>query len=192
MVIHFTASRFSVIKNIEVLRAIVGIIHKRGHVLARDWIEPQYHVMAANINRQMSPEKVYDLNMDAIERADLVIIEGSEPSFGAGLQVATAISKKKPILLIIKKDSTHNESMLSQGAHDVLFTRKEYEGLDDVQKIVGDFIEENTFNTKDLRFNFVIDRQLHNYIRLKSFKTKKTKAEIVRELLIRDMEREEK
>lgn len=135
------------------------------------------------------PKFIYDLSMDAIERADVVIVESTFKSFGSGFQVAMALQKKKPTLLLVNKRNVVNESKISQGISDPLFLRKEYAGREDLHKIVTDFIEDHTYKTKDLRFNFVLDPPLYNHIRWKSFKTKKTKAEIVRELLIEDMDK---
>lgn len=189
MVIHFVASQKNIAKNIELYRQIVRAIHSNGHILARDWIEPQYHAIASNVTK-MLPEQSFRLNIDSIERCDAVVVEGTATSFSVGYQVAAALDKKKPLLMLIQNDHAEEESIFSQGIHDILITRKRYTKRN-LEKIVTDFLQENTLNTKDLRFNFVIDRQLYNHIRWKSFKAKKTKAEIVRELLIQDMEKED-
>lgn len=187
MIIHLTSSRTNVTEDVETLRQIMRLIHKSGHVLARDWIEPYYHISVSKTAKEMDPEQVYRSNMDAIERADLVIVEASFKSFGAGFHVSAALSKRKPTLLLVRKD-VENESTFSRGVRDELLRRREYAGSDELESIVSQFIDDYTFKTKDLRFNFVLDPQLYNHIRWKSFKTKKTKAEIVRELLIQDME----
>jgi len=186
VIVHLTSSRANVVENIETLREIVGLINESGHVLARDWIEPYYHVAVKNAAKDVDPAQVYKLNVDAIERADVMIIEASFKSFGSGFQVATAMSKKKPTLMLIKDDAK-NESIFSQGLNDPLVQRHAY-NAHNLKSLVINFLEENNINSKDLRFNFVIDRQLYNYIRWKSFKSRKTKAEIVRELLLKDMD----
>lgn len=190
MVIHFTSSRSSVAEDFETLRKVIRVIHETGNVLARDWMEPQYHVDVTKTLKELDARHVYDLNIDAIERADLVIIEGSYKSFGSGFQAATALHKKKPVLFLISKAHTKGESGISQGINDPLLVRKEYSDHSDLRMAVKNFIEDNSIKTKDLRFNFVLDPQLYNHIRWKSFRSKKTKAEVVRELLVQDMERD--
>ena len=74
----------------------------------------------------------------------------------------------------------------SSGLRHALLTVKEYED-NNLEKLVHDFLAENEISTKDLRFNFVIDRRLYHYLRWKSYKTRKTKAEVVRDLLDKDM-----
>jgi len=190
MIIHFTSSRLHVATDFATLKEVIRIVHKTGNVLARDWMEPQYHIEVTKTVKELDPKMTYELNMDAIERADVVIIEGSIRSFGSGFQAAIALQKKKPTLLLVHRELTKDESKISQGITDPLLVREEYSSHEELEKIVSKFIEDNTFKTKDLRFNFVLDPQLYNHIRWKSFKSKKTKAEVVRELLIEDMERD--
>jgi hypothetical protein len=186
MIVHFSLSQLSANRDFKVVSDVVGVIHKTGNALARDWAVSQYQV-DTKIAKELEPKVVYDLNMDAIERADVVIVESSVKSFGAGFQVAVALQKKKPTLLLIAHESLAEESRIAQGIYDPLFVRGVYSNEFELQTIVTNFIQENTYKTKDLRFNFVLDPQLYNHIRWKSFKSKKTKAEIVRELLVRDM-----
>jgi hypothetical protein len=190
MIIHFTSARASVVEDIKTLRRIVSIIHSLGHVLARDWIEPQHHLSMNETNAAVPPEQIYKQSMDAVERADLIIAEGSQKSFGLGMQVSAAMNKKKPVLFLVRQDAQAYESIMSQGVTDPLFTRRIYDA-DTLEKAITEFIKDNTIAAKDLRFNFVIDRQLYNHIRWKSFNDRKTKAEVVRELLLRDMEKGE-
>jgi hypothetical protein len=185
MIVHFTSARANVANELPILRKIVSVIHKTGNVIARDWIEPQHATKAIE---KLDPEEVYQLHMDAIERADLVVIEASYKSFGLGFQAAVALQKKKPTLLLIEKSRTGDESIIAKGMIDPLLTRKEYGSEEMLESVVEEFIVENTVKTKDLRFNFVLDPQLYNHIRWKSFKARKTKAEVVRDLLLKDME----
>lgn len=187
MIIHLAASRQSAVRSISLLREIISVIYRSGHILARDWVEPLYSTAKSGL-KDLSPQEIYKFNMEAIERADIVIVEGSAKSFSTGFQIAAALQKKKPTLLLISRDKIDEESGMSKGISDALLTRREY--ADNLDLVVKGFIEENTVNNKDLRFNFVLDRSIYNYLRLKAYKTKSTKAEVVRELLQREMERD--
>lgn len=186
MIIHFTTARESVVSNMSTMRKIISLIYETGHVLSRDWMGPFYMMYQKGVD-DLSPTDIYKLHMDAIERADLIVVEGSRSSFGTGLQVATALLKKKPTLLLIDKENVDKESSMSRGMNDPLLLRKEYT-LTTLPNIVKDFIEENTVNIKDLRFNFVIDRQIYNHLRRQSFLHNKTKAEVLRDLLLKDID----
>lgn len=185
MIVHFTAARKSVLTDINTLRIIISVIHESGHVLARDWVEP-WRIKIDRGIQDFGGEEIYKFSMDAVARAELVIVEGSEVSFGSGFQVATALARKKPVLVLVQEDIDLRSTLL-WGISDPLLVLKSY-NQDTLRDIVGDFIRENTFSTKDLRFNFVIDRQIYNHLRWKSYKSNRTKGEIVRELLKKDIE----
>jgi hypothetical protein len=59
-----------------------------------------------------------------------------------------------------------------------------------LEGIMREFFVENDIQTKDMRFNFFIDRPIYNYLRWTSLKTGKTKAEILRELVEREIDHE--
>ncbi len=187
MIIHFTAARESVVDNIDTMRKIISIIHETGHVLSRDWLEP-FYILAQKQVGGLSPKQIYKLNIDAINRADVLVVEGSKHSFSSGFQIALALHKKKPVLLLINK--THNdEGYMSKGINDVFLKRVEYSD-GDLEKNIKRFIVDNAVSTKDLRFNFVIDRKIYHHLNKRSYSLGKTKAEIVRDLLVDDMERD--
>jgi len=67
----------------------------------------------------------------------------------------------------------------------------EYQTEADVAKIVGDFLMENTISTKELRFNMFIDRQIYGYLRSESLETGKNKSEIIRDLIMREIQKKQ-
>jgi hypothetical protein len=58
-----------------------------------------------------------------------------------------------------------------------------------VSGIIKKFLKENDIQAKDMRFNFFIDRPIYNYLRWAAYKTGKTKAEILRELVSKEIEK---
>ncbi len=186
MIVHFIASEFDIIKDIETLRNVVRVLHKHEYSLARDWIEPAY---ARRVNNQeFRPDdwsSVYQESLEAIAKADVVIAEASKESFSMGYQVGYAMQQKKPILLLHKKSAI--KDMFAQGLSGTYVLHKEYEEDVELEEIISQFLEENRLDNKDLRFNFFIDRQIYNYLRWASFKTGKTKAEILRDMVQREI-----
>lgn len=67
----------------------------------------------------------------------------------------------------------------------------EYENSEDLEKAVSVFLDDNNIVTKDLRFNFFMDHKIHTYLRWVSYKTGKSQSEIVREVLNREIDREQ-
>lgn len=188
MIIHFAASSRNVIENIGHYRAIIKAIHSQGSMLANDWVEPAY--------MQLSEGTSYDHDswaslsrslIEALARSEILIAEVTSPSFGTGFQVATAMQQKMPILLLVRKTDNLKTSF-NEGIEDTLVERHHYTDKN-IEEIVAKFIKKNTIDTKDLRFNFFIDRDIYNYLRWTSVRTGKTKAEILRGLVSKEIDK---
>lgn len=189
MLVHLVGSQYEIVKHIDHLRRLVDAIHEGGHTMAHAWVEPAYQ-------RQQNEKKkfedtdwslLYKDSVEAINRADVVVAETSTPSFSVGYQVALAVSMKKPILVLNREGV--EKSFFASGIE----TGIEYEKYTEetVKDIVKQFLERNDITTKDMRFNFFIDRPIYNYLRWAALKTGKTKAEVLRELVQREIENKE-
>lgn len=192
MIVHLVAHIESANKNADDLRVIVDTINSEGHYLARDWItvEQARETQKGPEGRQkLNWQEIYNESIDAIERSDVVIAESSGfGCFGVGYQAALAVQKKKPLLILRHSASAPEQGVFSEGIDNILVQTFNYENRDDLARAIKDFLLENSSSQKDLRFNFVIDRQIHNHLKWRSFKTGKTKAEVVRDLLQKDMQ----
>jgi len=192
MLIYLSANARNIEHDIKTYRFIRDIIYRLGHNLVGDWTETAL-LREQNATNKGQLEGVDWKNMvqdaeTSLQSAELLIAEASGAStFGVGYQVGLAINSRKPILLLVEESSAHIS--YATGLENDFIICKIYNSSN-LEKILDNFIKENTIKNKDLRFNFVIDRQLHNHLRWKSFKTGKTKAEVVRELLVRDMDEE--
>jgi len=105
---------------------------------------------------------------------------------GVGYQVALAVQQKKPVLLL-SKEGLENDSVVS-GVDNTLVTFREYSD-DNLEQTVQDFLVTNDVQPKDLRFNFFIDRQIYSYLRWASYKTGKPKGKILRELVLKEIDK---
>lgn len=103
--------------------------------------------------------------------------------------MSQALQHKKPVLLVTRENI---RGRLINGIKHKLLTVQHYDTQDDLKKIVNKFIRVNTISSKDLRFNFLIDRQIYSYLRQTSYETGKNKSEIIRELLESEIEQQEK
>jgi hypothetical protein len=189
MLVHLIGSRDEADKNIDHLRKLVKIIKKEGHSLAHDWVDASYE---ARTQKDKKPNDtdwtlLYKDSTEAISRADVVVAETSIPSFSVGYQVATAIHMKKPVLVLNREGV--EKSFFASGIETGI-TYKKYT-QENVEGVLAKFLQENDISTKDMRFNFFIDRPIYNYLRWSALKTGKTKAEILRELVQREIENKE-
>jgi hypothetical protein len=188
MIVYFIASRKDILTRIEELRRFVKLIHQEGHSLSLDWIESSYDNTLKLGHDGMDWSVVYKDTIEAITRSDVVIGDASGQSFSVGYQVAEAIQMKKPVLLL---HSEQKEKLpFASGIKEANVVFKTY-NKDNLEKIVKQFLEDNDIKTKDMRFNFFIDRNIYNYLRWSSHKTGKTKAEVLRALVQREIERKE-
>ncbi len=186
MIVHFTASKTNIADNIKWLRRIVDTIHSEEHSIARDWIEPAHARQTKEGRRAIDWNRVFKHNMESVAKADVMIVETTYTSFGVGYQMATAVQQKKPILMLRRK-GTENDS-LAYGLDESVITFKEYDDAT-LEKTVKTFLIENDIQSKDMRFNFFIDRPIYNYLRWAAYKTGKTKAEILRDLITKEIDR---
>ena len=189
MNIHLVSARLNLKGNIDHLRQIVEAVHEDGHHLVIDWVEPAYNTEVKHGEAHpIDWASVYKESLDAINKADVVIADSTERSFSVGYQVAVAIQLKKPTLVLRQIGSV--DSFFASGI-DIGIQYKEYDEKN-IKSLVAAFIKENDIQTKDMRFNFFIDRPIYNYLRWTSHRTGKTKAEILRELVVREIDRDTK
>lgn len=185
MKVHFITSRITQENNIDMLRRVVSSIEKTGHVLADNWLEEAYSREVSQDKALIDWQAIFKTNIANIAKADVVVAEATYDSFAIGYQVAAAIQQKKPVLILRKSGAERNAFV--SGVDENLAKREEYtdESLDE---IISKFLSDNDIATKDMRFNFFIDRAIYNYLRWAALKTGKTKAEILRELVQREIE----
>lgn len=168
-------------------RKIMDVVHRNAHVLVYDWVNPAFSHRNEIDYSEFDWKGILQNNLEAIARADLVVIEGTWYGFAEGYFTMVALQQKKPVLCVMR--NTELEGRIVSGITDKLFTLKSYSSEQELEKIVDKFIHENTLTSRDLRFNFFIDNEIYNHLRWASFKTGKTKAEIIRELIEKEIDK---
>ncbi len=193
MQVNFIASRTNMKQDMPYFRAIKNTIQHSGHKLTRDWIEEVYGMVVENRYeeevRKADWKKINKAQINALGKADVVIVEASARSFSSGYQACLAIQSQKPTLLLTRGGplgGTFRSSLSSDFVRNV-----EYTNEDELNEAVTHFLQENSIGPKDLRFNFFIDRKIHTYLRWVSYKTGKPQSEIIRELLNREIDRDQ-
>lgn len=174
--------------NIVSLRKAINVIQAEGHKLSMDWVESAHQRQGAGVKGSVDWGEIYKEIIDMLTKSDVVIADTSYNSFGVGYQVAIAIQQKKPILLLRRANATTDS--FARAPSDELVAHVLYSTEEDMVKAIVGFLKENDIQTKDMRFNFFIDRPIYNYLRWAAHKTGKTKAEILRELVDREIKKE--
>lgn len=192
MIVQIVGNAKNLNEDLPFLHAVLEVIHDSGAVIARDWISAAQNRLNKNIVRddtKVEWSDVHKENSEAISRADIIIIEASNYGFQEGFYTSQALQQKKPVLLITRENV---RGRLIYGIKHKLLSVQQYDDKDDLKKILVKFIKANTIATKDLRFNFFIDRQIYGYLREVSYETGKNKSEIIRELVEQEIDKQEK
>lgn len=189
MLVHFSGSSRSIGKDIFLYRKIITAIRSSGHAISHDWIETAW-LMKQGKGRDAKGWDLHTILLEVeagIEAAEVAIVEATGAStLGVGYELALSLQRKKPTLILIDERYSKDSYAIAL-KHDLLII-KTYNSFN-LTKIITTFLEDNTINNKELRFNFVIDRRIYNHLRVKSFRSGKTKAEILRDLLLDDIEK---
>jgi len=187
MKVHLITSRPTLENDITTLHKMIEIIKAAGHNLADDWISLAHKRLSAPEGPPADWVKIYKTNLEVIAKADVVIAESSYENFGVGYQVAVAVQQKKPVLML--RHATADKNAFATGVEDGWVKREEYTE-ENLGTLLKSFLADNDIQAKDMRFNFFIDRPIYNYLRWAAFKTGKTKAEILRELVTREIDKQ--
>jgi hypothetical protein len=191
MIIQIIGSAQNLSDDLPFYHSVLEAIHDAGAVVARDWISAAQNRIDKSIVRddtKIDWDDIHRENSEAITRSDIVIIEATNFGFQEGFYTSQALQQKKPVLLLTRNNI---RGLLIHGIKNKLLTTQHYDSHDDINKIVGKFIKSNTISTKDLRFNFFIDRHIYSYLREVSYETGKNKSEIIRELLEEEIEKKD-
>jgi hypothetical protein len=189
MYVYFIGSKSHIKQDAAYMREILNIVREEGHEITRDWIDEAYDsVVSGEKQEKLDWRKIHQANADALSKADVAIVDATRRSYSVGFQVATAIHQKKPVLVLTRNNAL--AGTFGSGVQSDFVQHLNYTDTDTLRKGIADFLRDNTMDSKDLRFNFFIDRQIHNYLRWASYSSGKTKSEIIRELIEREINKE--
>ncbi len=185
---HFTCSTNEFEEHFELYKTIRKVILQIGIKITRDWIYEEISLRKKGIKRYSVD--VYEKTIQAILDADVVIIEGSIPSFHIGHQITIALQKNKPVLLLTQKleegkwpfiTTFHNEHNKRNLLHVKKYTKRS------LKTIIKRFLKEYKKGPL-VRFNLFLDNTVDSYLDWASFTYRKSKSEIIRDLIKRNID----
>jgi len=184
---HFTCSTNGFEEHFELYKTIRRTLLQIGIKITRDWIYEEFSLRKRGIKKYSVD--VYEKTIQAILDADVVIIEGSIPSFHIGHQITIALQKNKPVLLLMQKLEKgkwpfitifHSEYDRRNLLHIKRYTKRS------LKTTIKRFLKEYKKGPR-IRFNLFLDNTIDNYLNWASFTYKKSKSEIIRDLLKRNI-----
>lgn len=189
MKIHFACSTTELAARKAEYRAVVQEIKKQGHTIVRDWLEEAIELSKKNY-KDLDRSHIYKKTYEAIIAADLVIVEATVSSFGIGHQIGLAISKDKPVLCLVNKNSSEldsaGNSKFLDGMHSSLITISEYDSRS-LPSIIKRFVEMHT-SRASVKFNIVLNKEIDHYLDWVSYTQNINKSEFIRNLILKHMD----
>lgn len=185
---HLSGSLNNLEEDLEYLRAIMDTIHDFDSTLAFNWIDPA--IIRKKDNLEVKDWTPYvQHNLDAIKKADVVIIDASHYAFSHGFQTAAALEHNKPTLVVSRERLNHK---FITGFTSHLLSYAQYTSREDLTKSVRSFLKKNVVHTKDLRFNMFLTREIVQYLDGRSHESGVNRSEIIRDLIRKASERQGK
>ncbi len=143
------------------------------------------HTPSFTITKFKNSQELVKQTEASLIGSDAIIIDFSKDSLDLGYQLCLALEKKKPILALFKKGT---KDSFARGVSSDILTAEEYTA-DTLEKIVSGYLKIAQKGAEKTRFNFFIDKKLENYLDWAAYTYKRNKAEIIRDLLNEQMEK---
>ena len=112
-----------------------SLINRGFEVLSMHVVDPDLE----EAESRMSEQEIYERDMGLLEKADCLIAEVSTASIGVGYEVCSAIGMEMPVLCV--HDSIANVSSMILGNTNENMTIREYNNLEELEKIVLEFAD---------------------------------------------------
>ena len=134
MRIYFSASITGGRGQAHIYPAIIEHLQQYGEVLTEFVADQAY---TAQGEQQLTPEAIYQRDIDHIIQCDVLVAEVTIPSFGVGVEVATASGQGKQVLALYQPAEGRRLSAMIAGDPNV--TVAEYRSLEEAGVAVDRF-----------------------------------------------------
>jgi len=114
---------------------IVAALTAEGHKI------PTSHLVQSDVmenERELSPQDVYERDVNWIKKCDVLIAEVSVPSHGVGYEIGAALNIGKPVLCIYKKE--RKVSKMITGNSDPMLSIQAYTNVEEAISQVRIFL----------------------------------------------------
>lgn len=135
-------------------------------------------------NEDFDPESLAQKTREAIQKADILVAEISQPSTGVGLQIAYASSIKIPIITLVNENSATKSSISNNIASDFLEQIKyNFDNLKTSLFTSINDVSKHHF----MKFNFISTIGINKYLDENSRKLGMSRSEYLRRLINESM-----
>lgn len=183
MKIHFACSASGIPEYKKNYLEICRIAREFGHTIARDWLDEAIKHLNDKEKHPVDWKEIFHEISKSVLASDAAIFENTVSSFSTGYQLSLALERRKPVLLLYAKGEKRDyKDTFAAGIESDLITLREYTS-DNLKIVLSDFFAKSARGGEKIRFNFFVDKNIENYLDWAAFTYKKSKADILRELV---------
>ena len=157
-----------------------------GHVLTDDWIGKHGKWIEENPYATRNIKNVYQSVINAINEADVSIIEFTVPNFSTSHQITYSLQRRIPTLVLrLGRENTFKDSYID-AIESQLLTVSEY-SKETYKELINEFLGLSEYDEGQKRYNIVMSNKNKYYLDWASLKYKKSRSSILRDLIDREM-----
>jgi hypothetical protein len=152
-------------------------------VILYDWLELAENRQRTNPGGKRDIKRIYRSVLDAIDNADICVIENTVPNFSVAHQISYALTKQKPTLVLWqKKDNEIYTDSYLEAIDSKLLTIREYTA-DNYKNIIDEFIGYSKIEFGQQRYNIILGNKQRYFLDWASTTYKKSRSLIIRDAL---------
>lgn len=180
--VFFTVSTSKFSENRHMYRDIIEQIEKLGfYVKCNISLSEFDSEIVKHDMDEYSNSNTYFPTMKKVTSADFVVADCTVPSMTTGHIVTHALSVRKPTLVLTAAKKDDEQNLFIFGNESPLLSYAVYYKKD-VQRQLKGFFRKHTKQDR-VRLNFVVDKDTNDRLSWLSFRTKKSKTDIIKEAL---------
>jgi hypothetical protein len=182
MKVYFTSSTAELETYRDNYYAIRNFLVDSGHIITRDWLPPVEQKMRRG-ETELDIKKIYAGCVEAIRKADFIVVEDTVSNFSTGHQITLALRFRKPTLVLWQgpKHRKFNQ-MLIHGIDSDILQVSEYT-LENLHDIMRTFINKYEDSTEKSRFHLVLNGVERKYLDWAQFIKGRSRTKVIRDAL---------
>src|SRR3990172_5393932 len=168
--------------------AIRSFLIEEGHVSTRDWIPNALKRMHKVLPKdEYDPHRIAPAVNQAMNDADLLIVEDTVSNFSTGYEITFALQRNKPVLVLWLKNKHHMfDRTLLHGIDSEYLQISQYD-IGNYKQLIRQFIKSYSKAREKHRFNLVLNDTERKYLDWAGYSQHKSRTELIRNALSKEI-----
>lgn len=168
---------------IDAYKAIRDYIAEKDCVITYDWLELAERRQRYDPGGRRDIKRIFKAVLQAIDEADICVIENTVPNFSVAHQISYALHKQKPALVMWqRKDNQQYTDSYLEAIDSKFLTIQEYT-MANYQDVLDEFIGYSKIEFGQQRYNVVLGSKQRLYLDWANTNYKKSRSSVIREAL---------